>query len=293
MIFALIIVIPYAFGGILHVLGLFLLRKVKPKPDNQRKILMNLACVEMIYAFSFVLYTSLEPFHKSKGTLSMLFDFLRPMVYAVFQLLMLYILTDKTATIYLNLKYPIIFTETRVKFLLVSFWIFGGIVGLTIVLIEILTAIKQKQVQTYWRFCYLTIDFLIIILLVIQFVYLFRKVKQIQSENLGVHFHKATRSCLAVSKFMLPGVIVGTYIIFCLNSTFFRMFKHIEVAISLECAAVISDALTYILLQKQIRKYLKNKLHFSDRASVNLSWNAERDSKKIKTMSMKKISSQI
>ena len=251
----------FVVACILHVAGLILLTKVKPKPDNQRMILMNLAVVEILYAFSLIIYTTQR---STAESWQMTFDFSWISIFAVFQLLMLYIVTDKTATIYLHMRYPVIFTRQKVRVILVLFWIFGASIGMVATLVQIFTSIERTQVIMVWTYSYLAMDILIIFVFVSQFTYFFRKVKYIQRCNNKTLANVVNKPFVrTVPRFMLPGVIVGTYVLFCLTSTILRLLNFDRIATFLECACMISDALTYILFKKHIRKYLRNIIHSS------------------------------
>ena len=256
----------YAFAGISNCLGLLLLTRAKPQPYNQRIILQNLALVEIVYSFLSIPHTVYEG-NNLKWCLT--YDFLWALVYTVFQLTILHIITDKTASIYFHLRYNAIFSKKRLRLVLVSFWIFGCMLALMIVLIEIY-CVERKLVQKYWTYSYFAFDIFIAFNLLIQFVYLYKKAKKIRcciNENKTIE-RKAKENALRikdVSKFLLPAVIVGTYVLFCLTaSTLYLLAKtnrkskelYVSIAHFFEVATIISDVCTYVFLQRQVRKYL-------------------------------------
>ena len=248
------------------MLGIILLSKAKPPPENQRLILINLSIIEILYAFWYIPTLYNEP---EQLAWKLTDDFLWVLIHTVFQLLILTIITDKFAGVYLNLKYQVVCTNQRIRCLLVSFWIFGATFASLIILME-LFLFPREQVQNYYEFSYLSFDVFIAVNLILQFIYLFRKVQQIRRQYTTVHILNMHIQTRPVPKFMIPTVIVGTYVLCCLSSSIIWTMislkeEHSEVeehlmyfAAFLEATAIISDALTYILLQKRIRVYLKH-----------------------------------
>ena len=269
VIFNCTIVTLYALAAILHVIGLLLLKKVKHKPDNQRKILENISFVELLFSIGAIPDLLYDP-----GTFSwtVCCDFWWTFIYTVFQMLMLFLITDKIACIHLHLRYPLIFTKRRVKIVLVSFWILGGLAALAVALSEIFW-IERKVVQLYYSYSYLTLDAIIVIVLFGQFLYLFGKVREVHCRNKNI-----TLPCgpsplpRRAPKFLLPAIIVGTYALFNLPSSIMWLLAKVNgstvqlvnkfqtVGRYFEAAIFSSDALTYIFLKKPIRNCIKELL---------------------------------
>ena len=291
----------FIFGGSLNLLGLFLLIRLKPKPDHQTRILKNLSVLEILYSFWYVV----NAFYQSDSQVWILiYDFSWASIYAVYQLLILHLITDKVASVYLHLRYPVFVTPNLSKRLLASFWFFGVFLGLTIVFLEKIV-LNRNLVQRCWEYSILSFDIFILINLVLQFSYLFNKSKEIRKNNHRViltgtntlvYFPRDpllglvgrpidirsenkeslgkqttnTSSLRATPKFMIPIVIVCSYAVCTLTSTiiFAAINKKDEPSDAertllhssyiLEAATIIVDAITYMLLQKQIRKHLKN-----------------------------------
>ena len=248
----------FFLAGTLHTIGFALLQKVKPKPENQRRILLHFSCVEILFAFWTIPYILHIPRSDSSN---LFYDWLWASLVAVLQMLLMFLMLDKTASIYFHLKYPLIFTEKRIRGLLISFWVFGGTFGVLIVLLECY-AFPRKIVQTCWKKSYIAVNVIILAFGIGHFAYLFSKVKQIRRSDKDISVNATNVPTIA--KFWLPTFIVATFVIIgvpmlamFLLANYYKSYLFRRLAHFLEAILFISEALAYIFLLKPIRTYLK------------------------------------
>ena len=283
----LVVAVLKGLGCCFHICGLVLLILSKPKPRNQRLILLNLAVAEILYSI-LSLFAMYGEKYINLGNSSEIWHLVNCFCWsftaAMFQFLVFYLATDKVMSVYLHLRYPVIFSPRVVISILTTLWFLGVAFSLVLVSIEARFHDHVELVEQIWTFCYLSVDALIVLSFVAQFCYLFYKVKKVQFENKRYSFSQTDDLKNRVApRFMLPALIVATYVIFILTaSVMFAMVqmrvvqKHNNnsnkndsnnnsdcleiIAHLLEAIAIITDALIYVFMQKQVRKYLKRLL---------------------------------
>ena len=116
--FFLIFLSFFSTATLLHLIGLYLLIRVRSKPLNQWKILVNMAVAEL----SVSVFQIIMACYRSIGTQLYVEIFFRAWVSLMYIALMIYLAIDRMLSIYLHMRYLVIFTRSRVTIILVIFW---------------------------------------------------------------------------------------------------------------------------------------------------------------------------
>ena len=248
---------------ICHVIGLIILWRVKSPAVNQRIIIINLAASEMLFcANQLVYYASKDIFDQPTITLVKVNQPLRFIVYTANKLVMIHLILDRFADIYLNIKYALYFTQEKVIKILASIWIMCVVYGVTLgVLMEVFT--KDRE---YPKFQYLVnivvsivLDALITFLAVGTFSYFLYKVRKIMTrDNLSNGNNMQNRKSYSKQKFLVPFLMIATYVAFNVTGTWLVTLYGIDpvlyyVAWLMVGFGYLTDAILYVFLQKDNR----------------------------------------
>ena len=263
--------------AIFHFVGFCLLYRVKFEPENQRLILLNLAAVEFVYCASLCICYSLlsslplgEDFYRLVPSLlwfDMSFNLLLKFV-------MIYVIIDRTLDIYLHLRYPVIFTRSRIVKILCALWVFA-IFSATVILMLALLYIKDfRIIFRYVTLTYVVVDGILLAISALSFLYLFSKVRAILTEinhNSSRHSEGTPVRVTLLKKLKIPIVILTTYFVFNFTGDVLNYldiskqteqnFHEISILKILThvlwCLGLMSDVVIYIYLQRNIRAYIK------------------------------------
>ena len=267
----------YFIAALIHALGLSLLHRVHFQPASQRLLIIHLAWTELCTSLSQALvYTFLVDGRCYPYSIC---SFIDKFNYRLFggtsKLIMIYLICDRAFDIYFHLRYPLYFTQQTVKKVLMTLWV----VGVTFALISVLMGkfrIGGEMIQENWRqyegifitVFFLGTDSLIVITAVITYMYLYLKVRKILANSQGNAQQDNTRTPQS-SKFLLPCLIIATYLIFNLTGTvlhFYSRFVLREASLTKSVLSEIahmfmvlgwaSDGVLYIFLQKSVREKL-------------------------------------
>ena len=199
---------------------------------------------------------------------------------------MLHLIFDRFADVYLNLKYKVYFTRSRIKGAHTATWIIAGIYGLLLGIIGHLRTpngypIFHNKVNNYVS---MILDMTILFSGLITFCYLFTKVRRIvEKDNAVIKSNLDYKRKFPTLKFVIPLLMVLTYLIFNVSAAIiskmaFQCRKWGDVEIEnrkwhyyslyfllthigwiLVVIGYLSDAFLYIFLLKRIRAYVTDK----------------------------------
>ena len=182
---------------------------------------------------------------------------------------MIYLICDRAFDIYFHMRYPLYFTQQTTKRVLVALWIVCAIFALLMVPMEKFKI--QPAVQIILSIFFIGTEVLIVVTAMITYSYLYIKVRQILA-NSHVLAHSGNTRQSQISKFLLPCLIIATYLIFNLTGIVLMFYSRIglkgsssltksslsEIAHLFWILGWISDGAIYIFLQKSVRKRLKS-----------------------------------
>ena len=266
-VFSVIFITGYSIVILLHGVGLCMLRRVKTNLPNQKVLVTNLALAEFILSFYMTVNYSVDICGGWNATWNYVDIFMICFSYTTIRLLVLHIILDRFAEIYLNIRYALYMHIKRTKLIVAAIWTFS------LTLAVIMTIIfHYSSAAQIWRIDDTTIlifDSLILVSVISTYSYLFVKVKKIKVEDLKANQQATSRRRVLVwDKFKIPTLTVITYVVFDISGTVvstigsFGAFDEEsnqllqDISYVLDIPAFITDACIYMFLQKEVRKKL-------------------------------------
>ena len=262
----------YSLVVLIHLLGLFLLRLVKFQPINQRIVIIHLAFAELVYnlyqlfVYIFLMIGRCDEDSSCRYVDAHFFFFLG----TANKFIMIYLIVDRLLDILLHLRYPLYFTEERVKNVLLAIWIFCWIYALIMLLLMKFDIAGDSLAWVYYPFSYRS-DIVIFLCALITYSMLYVKVQRFcaidksQREAGGNNNIKVYNK----TKFLLPCLIIATYLVFNNAANVMFLYKHFgvmkdgyakslvsEISHGFWILGHISDGVLYIFMQKNIKKKL-------------------------------------
>ena len=261
-IFTAIYIAGFSSAGASHIIGIYLLFKVKNNIANQRVLTINLAFAEMLGSWYHV-FDKVRT--KDWDHVDAFFD---TFIFPCIRWIVILIIIDRFLDIYLHIKYPVYIT-TR-KLLATTFFVYGFsvIVALILTLLTHKDVISLEDQYKKLSFTILILDVAIIFIAVVTYIYLYSCVRRILQDSVA---GKQTRERLWV-KFMVPCLLVATHILFNATSSIIKTIFNVKTMSEksqnlyvrifgiLDCLGWQSDAVIYIFLPKQIRTFLISSL---------------------------------
>ena len=264
---ALIYLVGYSITGIVHFIGLLLLYKSKTNLKNQRLLIMNLACIEMLLCLSMsTLLSSKWTKVMDRNIASHVNAFLNTFFFTEMRVAMIHIIFDRFFYIYTNIKYPVYMTRYKMLLIVAMHWsisLLCAIVGFSLYVVGAFSGHLQ-----FTFFLSLALDITILISSIITYVYFYKMVQKIKEQEASVPVKaRPSKIALLTSKFKIPCLIVLTYILFNLTSIIMltiskyvqygrkfhllEAFSHVPIIIG-----IISDACIYVFGNSNVRKLL-------------------------------------
>ena len=256
----------YAIVAVWHICGLVLLYRIKFRPANQRTILLHLAFSELGVALTLtIVYLFLLP-GKCNDDCYIADVFLFSFFAVGNKMVMLYLIFDRVIEIKLNIKYPLYFSNNCVKKILMTMWIFTGGYSLTLALLIKLYLTNQDQtsrktVKRVMTSVLILQDIMIIFSALITYAILYKKVRNmIFKENSQMRVPESNRR-MSNSKFLLPTLIVASYITFNLAGDI-MFFYNLSMKTHDRLNPIsrlfwifgwLADGILYVFLQRSIR----------------------------------------
>ena len=263
-----------SLSSLFHLCGIMLLYRMTGTPNNQKLLIINLSCSELLFSLELSAHTILKMLNSYKHPAFVIFDWIVILTSTTAnKLLILYLVLDRFADIYLHMRYPLFFTKTRVVKILVALWMFAFVHGTVTSVVAIWAndfkdplEVESEYVQSYNYFT-LIIDAAITVSAVTTYLYFYSKVSSIvkRTKSQAKQRHQGMNRN-QMKKFLIPFLMVATYLMFNVSSnvlfTIRRQWKSlkediIRILLSLgwtfTMVGYISDAVLYIFLQKSVR----------------------------------------
>ena len=247
---------------------LLILRYATSRIINQKYLLSNLLLVEL--AFSLLeLFDNLRKITFSRyGAVAPLF--LRFTIAFVYVTTIHFITLDRLFEVYFHLTYPIKFTKTRILCTIGGTWI-SGLLFAGILTFARCYKDKSKEVRQFSFYFFFAADITLVINAAVTGTYLYVKSRQFK-KSLKQQYRRF-RASFKSQKFLLPGLIVLSYLVFqttgsFLSALFFLKkpsFIYRKIALILFAIGFLSDCLIYIFINPSARKILAKKLAFRKR----------------------------
>ena len=262
----------HSLTALIHSFGLLLLLRIKFKPANQRTLLTHLSFSELCYNLHQV---TIFMILWRNGRCDSSCEYVDYFCYLFFagtnKLIMIYLICDRLLDIQLSIKYPLYFTEERVRRILLVIWFCCGVFSLVMIsfwISDIARLTLMKIVLLYMS----SSNIVIIITALVTYIILYLKVRHFR------HIDRSQRRAVGNdnfrvyhrSKFLLPCLLIATYLLFNSTADVMILYKHLfinvkehktltsEIAHWFWVLAWISDGVLYILLQKDIRNTLRS-----------------------------------
>ena len=261
----------YSLVILVHLFGLLLMRRVKFQPTNQRILIMHLAFAELTYnlyqllVYIFHMMGRCDKPSSCNYANAFFFFFLG----TTNKFIMIFLVIDRLLDILLHLRYPLYFTEQRVKNVLRAIWLFCGTYA-TIMVVLIRFNIKGDPLAWVYYTFYVGSDILIFICALITYSFLYIKARRFCAID-NSHRIAGGSSNIKVSnkaKFLLPCLIIATYLVFNITANVMFLYKHFVMKNGYAKSIVseishwfwifghLSDGVVYIFLQKDVKKKL-------------------------------------
>ena len=261
-------------SSLFHFFGIVLLSRMARAASNQKLLIISLSGTELLYSLQMSVSTILKMLNSDKHVVFIIaYWILISTALAANKLMMLYLVMDRFADIYLHMRYPLFFTKTRVVKILVALWMFAFVHGTVTSVVAIWAndfkdplEVESEYVQSYNYFT-LIIDAAITVSAVTTYLYFYSKVSSIvkRTKSQAKQRHQGMNRN-QMKKFLIPFLMVATYLMFNVSSnvlfTIRRQWKSlkediIRILLSLgwtfTMVGYISDAVLYIFLQKSVR----------------------------------------
>ena len=258
-------------AAIVHLFGLFLLRRVKVKMNHQPLISTHLAVCELMICLYQVIkgISELVSFHRKDelkyraDELKYMEMFMRVWLALMFVSVMLCIAFDRVLAVHLHIKYYVIFTFRRVSSILNGIWLVNALISATFVLTaRYIFCYKAVDLFAFYFFFAVDISFALVVLAT--YMYLYSKVRQFSKVEKGTSNGDSYKKRRKM-RTLLPCLLIGTYLTMNVpNSAMFMTAYYgllpsnisIEISMSLIFCGMILDGFLYIILQRDVRKIL-------------------------------------
>lgn len=181
----------------------------------------------------------------------------------LFYLSMYFITLDRLASVVLNIRYRTVWTTRSTIYLLSATWGLCITGTLVICLVLAITGLNLESIFT--KYIHPTLDFGFILIALLAYTVIFVTYKK-SSERVGNELKK--------SAFILPSLLVLTFLLFIILPDFIQLGYSISgepmannLGVVLFCLVLyrispIADAVLYIFLLKDIRRFLAKKFSF-------------------------------
>ena len=206
-------IVTFSTYACFNVLGIFLLTKAKPKPDNQRMILINMTLSSLLVGVCYAC-----PCVKAMVNSKALYESFSPVELFIacftifsYKLLVIYLTLDRLFAIWCNIYYPIYFTSACVKKIVIGIWIGSLIIGAICTVTLNFLVLQNIDRLLYFMYTYMAFDMAIIINVFLSYSYMFWRAKQLHrnTSQMG-QSSEADRN----ARFLVPFLLCLSYIVF-------------------------------------------------------------------------------
>ena len=211
---------------------------------------------------------------------------------------MTYITIDRLMIMALNTEYSVHWNEKKAKCLLLGTWLLGTLIATTVTICNVLLDFQWESI--FFKYFYPIVEFLFIVLALTTYGFIIRKYRQKAlmmattsrkpgncSRKPGGNFisqftmcvycanrsHNETFRSIKKSVFCIPVLLITTFLIFMVIPDLIYLFvaiiqNHPSELLSEACwlsyaVSNLIDVSIYIFLQRDVRKFLKQKMSFS------------------------------
>ena len=216
----------YALVAILHICGLTMLCWLKFSPVNQRTILINLAISELGVALTLTVVYPLVLVDSCNKWCYLTDVFFVTFFTVTNKMLMIYLICDRMLEINLNIRYPLYFTEDNVRKIIMGLWMISGGYALIMVLFIRFDVVQIRVRKTIVTSVLVIQDSIIIVTAATTYAFLYRKVKNmLTGPNIQCQVQNSSSETPS-SKFLLPSLIVASYIFLNLAGDIMFFLSH-------------------------------------------------------------------
>ena len=266
MLYSSILVAGFTVTSVVHSFGLWLLYVVKTLPQNQRILIFHLSAIEIVYSWIVVIDEPLSNSGKKAiiSNFNHFYDFTMPLLVLVMRFAVLSIIFDRFLAIFLNIKYPLYVTSKRLAWTIAGEWFISCTCMIS------LTIHRENEdkdaAEEILGPLVIVLDTIVVLSALTTYIYFFLKVIKMKMQ---INDSNGGQRGVAVKKFIVPFAMVATFILFnvtCTVLTVIYLVNHSvsentydlirDTTILLIMAGLLSDALIYIFLQKEVRSRL-------------------------------------
>ena len=266
-------------SSLFHFFGIVLLSRMARAESNQKLLIISLSGTELLYSLQMSVSTILKMLNSDKHVVFIIaYWILISTALAANKLMMLYLVMDRFADIYLHMRYPLIFTKTRVVKIVMALWMFSFVYSTVYSVLAIWEnnfrnplGAESNYVQNN-NYLMLIIDTTITVIAATTYLYFYRKVSSIMKRDKSQEKQRnqgMNRS--QHRKFLVPFLMVATYLVFNVTATGLFVVRRqsaslnrhtkdllLDIGRNLTSVGYISDAVLYIFLQKGVRNSIKS-----------------------------------
>ena len=261
-------------ASIFHLFGIILLCLINTEGSNQILLIANLAGTELLYSLDTSVYWIIKMIDGGGSEALVTANWILALsLLMANKLMMFHLILDRFADIYLHLRYPMIFTKTRVIKILCGLWafslVYGTITATLAIWIDGFKDPEKEESEIIQSFNYFTlvIDATITIVALMTYLYFYSKVSSIvKKANREEKQRNQGTDRIHKRKFLVPFLMIATYLVFNVSSTIMftirRQYSSLsegtmtilnDVGWSSVTVGYISDAVLYIFLQRSVR----------------------------------------
>ena len=265
--------------GLLHVIGIILLFRIRNDFFNQITIMINLAVTETLYCInlSTVFICKIIMTEEKWDTMIHLKTFtlmFEMSTFTVNKLVVLYLILDRFLDIKLHMRYPLYFRRSTVISTLSLLWTFGAFYAFIQGALYNRKIIEARKAWRTHDFVSMTLDTIIILSAIITYSFFFYKTRTMLKND---NSQRATRCRINFNrhlfKFVVPFLILATYLIFNVTSSSLFLLRRftdnvntkailLHIAWLVRVLGFFSDTLLHIFLQKDVRVFIKSKFRW-------------------------------
>ena len=257
---------------LLHMVGIILLFRMRNEFFNQITIMINLALTETMFCLNLCIEFLCKIIMNREDWVTLIYlkTFLLTLdmlTFTVNKFVVLYLIIDRFLDIKLHMRYFLYFKQSTVTNTLILMWITGTLYAfIQGALFNRKITGENKAWSTHGFVC-MTLDIIITLTTLPTYGYFFYKTRtMVKNDNSQREPGRRKSLNKHLFKFAVPFLILATYLIFNVTSSFLSVsFTYHKKIILLQMAWItrvlgfLTDALLYIFLQKSVRAFIKSK----------------------------------
>lgn len=194
---------------------------------------------------------------------------------------MIYITVDRLMEIFLNIRYPVFWDETKTKILTGITWFIGLITFIVVSLLKHYNNFDWED--AFFKFFYPVLEFAFLIIAFFTYGFIFHKYKQTRiipavtvNNNKIQKRRRSTVDIFRKSRFYVPLLLILTFAVFMIGADLTYLFVVTLGDVSEETATFVyngcfisytisnlADAYIYIFMNPEVKRLLFKKLHIA------------------------------